>query len=135
MLSRGYGQLLLRKVATAVGSFIACVSLIAFNSTRSSFIATMCYCGIVLGNSFDYSGFLPNYIEVAGNDAAGTFIAWVNTLAWAAAFLITEIINRLSMLTGTRSWKVMWLAPVVCRCGLHAAFIAGFCWLVLFDAV
>ena len=26
-------------------------------------IATLAYCGVVIGNSFDYSGFLPNYIE------------------------------------------------------------------------
>ncbi len=59
MLSKGtYSQLALRKIATTVGSVIACVSLVLFNATRSSFIATLAYCGIVFGNSFDYSGFL-----------------------------------------------------------------------------
>lgn len=110
-----FSQLALRKIATTVGSVIACLSLVAFNATRSSMVATLAYCGIVFGNSFDYSGFLPNYIEVAGNDPAGTFIAWVNTLAWAGAFVSTEIINRLSMISGTRSWRMMWLAPVACR--------------------
>lgn len=125
MLSKGtYSQLALRKIATTVGSAIACVSLVMFDATRSSFIATLAYCGIVFGNSFDYSGFLPNYIEVAGNDPAGTFIAWVNTLAWAGAFVSTEIINRLSMLSGTRSWRTLWLAPVVCRIAATAIYAA-----------
>ena len=43
--------------------------------------------GIVFGNSFDYSGFLPNYIECAGNDPGGVFIAWVNTIAWAGGYV------------------------------------------------
>jgi hypothetical protein len=112
-----FSQVALRKIATAVGSVIACLSLVAFNATRSSAIATLAYCGIVFGNSFDYSGFLPNYIEVAGHDPAGTFIAWVNTLAWAGAFVSTEIINRLSMIVGggARSWQTLWLAPVAIR--------------------
>ena len=105
------------KIATAVGSAIACGSLVAFNATRSSYIATLAYCapappnpffqtgafaisllttrvlllfsagGIVFGNSFDYSGFLPNYIECAGNDPGGVFIAWVNTIAWAGGYV------------------------------------------------
>ena len=32
------------KIATAVGSAIACGSLVAFNATRSSYIATLAYC-------------------------------------------------------------------------------------------
>eukprot|EP01043_Picozoa_sp_COSAG02_P034771 COSAG02_NODE_2451_length_8826_cov_26.741836_6_plen_86_part_00 len=62
---------------------------------------------------------------MAGTDPAGTFIAWVNTLAWAGAFVSTEIINRLSMLSGTRSWRTLWLAPVACRIvatGIYAAW-------------
>ena len=115
MLAKGTSQLMLRKVATAVGSVITCASLLAFNATRSSYIATLAYCGIVLGNSFDYSGFLPNYIEAAGNDPGGVFIAWVNTIAWAGAWLATEAINRLSMLSGVRVYKVLWLSPVIAR--------------------
>ena len=64
MLSRGTSQLMLRRVATAIGSVIACGSMVCFSATRSSYIATLAYCGIVVGNSFDYSGFLPNFIEV-----------------------------------------------------------------------
>jgi hypothetical protein len=50
-------------------------------------------------------------IEVAGHDPAGLFIAWVNTISWAGAFIGTEAINRLSLLSSTRSWQTLWLCP------------------------
>ena len=64
MLAKGVSQLKLRKLATKTGSLIACSSLLAFNATRNVYVATLAYCGIILGNGFDYSGFMPNYIEV-----------------------------------------------------------------------
>ena len=74
------------------------------------------YCGIVLGNSFDYSGFLPNIIEAAGHDPAGHFYSWLNTLGWGASFLVAEMINKLATCGGRgRNWHVVWLSPAVAR--------------------
>ena len=68
--------------------------------------------GIVFGNSFDYSGFLPNYIECAGNDPGGVFIAWVNTIAWAGGYVRSPAALRClgaAALSGTA------LVPPLCR--------------------
>ena len=42
-------------------------------------------------------------------------MAWTNTSAWAGAFVLTEVINRLAMISGTRSWRTLWLLPVALR--------------------
>ena len=41
---------------------------------------------VALGNSFNQSGVTPNYLEVGGPDA-GYFSVWMNTLAWAGAWV------------------------------------------------
>ena len=56
LLRCGVPQLALRKIATAVGTAVSCACLLWFNATRSRYLATLAYCGIVVGNSFDYSG-------------------------------------------------------------------------------
>ena len=115
LLRWGVSQLALRKIATAVGTAVSCACLVAFNSTRSRYLASLAYCGIVIGNSFDYSGFLPNFTELAGDDRSGSFYAWLNTLGWGLSHLVTEGINRLATSSGTRNWTVVWGSPVVAR--------------------
>ena len=117
LLKRGVGQLMLRKLATVYGTAITAASLLIFSGTNSRYVASVAYCGIVLGNSFDYSGFLPNFIELAGHDPAGHFYAWLNTLGWAASFVAAELINRLATIGagGSRRWQLVWLAPAAAR--------------------
>eukprot|EP01051_Picozoa_sp_SAG22_P005842 SAG22_NODE_361_length_11712_cov_6.108155_1_plen_191_part_00 len=115
LLRRGVSQLALRKAATAVGSAISCTCLLLFNATRSRWLASLAYCGIVVGNSFDYSGFLPNFIEAAGDDPSGSFYAWLNTLGWGLSHVAAEAINWLATRGGPRNWNVVWVAPAVCR--------------------
>lgn len=108
-------QLALRKIATAVGTVVSCACLLCFNATRSRYLASLAYCGIVVGNSFDYSGFLPNFIELAGDDRSGSFYAWLNTLGWGLSHVTAQGINMLATRGGTRNWNVVWGAPVVAR--------------------
>jgi sugar phosphate permease len=117
LLKKGTSQLLVRKIATVYGTAITAASLVIFNATRSSIVASGAYCLIVLGNSFDYSGFLPNFIELAGDDPSGSFYAYVNTIGWGLSWLAAEAINRLATLGagGSRRWSVVWLMPALSR--------------------
>eukprot|EP01052_Picozoa_sp_SAG31_P022920 SAG31_NODE_1850_length_7082_cov_7.264786_3_plen_451_part_00 len=115
LLRRNISQLALRKLATSVGSAISCCCLVLFNRTRSRYFASLLYGGIVVGNSFDYSGFLPNFIELAGDDPSGSFYAWLNTFGWAVSHIVAEGINKLATLQGKRDWNVVWLSPVAWR--------------------
>eukprot|EP01050_Picozoa_sp_SAG11_P046312 SAG11_NODE_23616_length_385_cov_1.220280_1_plen_88_part_10 len=66
LLSRGWRQLLLRKLATLCGGIGAVSGLVAFAATRSSVVATVAYCVLSIGNGFNQSGYTSNFLEVAG---------------------------------------------------------------------
>ena len=107
LLAKGWDQLLLRKGATVLGGAIASASLLVLSATRSSFVAMVAFIGITLGNSFNQSGVTANYLEVAGADA-GYFSTWMNTLAWAAAYVAGEAVVRLRTTVGG-GWGWLWL--------------------------
>jgi len=128
LLAKGRPQLLLRKVATVYGTAITSICLVVFYGTRSRYLASLAYCGIVLGNSFDYSGFLPNFIEAAGDDPSGHFYAWLNTVGWGLSFLAERAINFLATVgrgDAQRRWAVVWLVPVSSQAILPLLVVAG----------
>jgi len=107
MLARGTPQLLLRKGATVAGGVIASLSLVVLAATGSPLLASIALTGVTLGNSFNQSGFLPNYLEVAGPDS-GYFNTWMNTLAWAGAYLGSILMVQL------RTWSKPPAQPTIC---------------------
>ena len=64
LLSKGTSQLGIRKIANSIATVLGCSSLVLFVRQKSPAMATLCYCGLLMGNSFDYCGFLPNYLEL-----------------------------------------------------------------------
>ena len=52
-----------------------------------------------------------NFIELAGDDKAGKFYAWLNTLGWGLSYLTAEGINILATYGGARNWAIVWGAP------------------------
>ena len=69
LLARGRPQLELRKGATVLGGGIASASLLVMTATASPVVAMLALTGVTLGNSFNQSGFLSNYLELAGPDS------------------------------------------------------------------
>ena len=94
LLRWGVSQLALRKIATAVGTAVSCACLLCFNATRSRFLASLAYCGIVVGNSFDYSGFLyvhacPCILMCVRVLSSTVKICWSQLLVSFSSFLFT----------------------------------------------
>ena len=79
LLSRGYPQLFLRKAAVTTSSILVICGIVLFDRTRIPWVAALAQVIIFSGSSFDsQAGFLPNTLEVAGDDV-GYFGGIMNT--------------------------------------------------------
>ena len=61
LLTKGVAQLAIRRICNTIAAVLASCSLLLFVRAPTPLLATVCYCGLLAGNSFDYCGFLPGY--------------------------------------------------------------------------
>ena len=80
LVSRGVGELAIRKGASMLAAVSQAVSIVLFGMARTPLTAMLAYCGVVGGGCFHNSGYGPNYLEVGGPDT-GVVSAVGNTLA------------------------------------------------------
>lgn len=80
LVSRGVGELAIRKGASTLAAASQSVSIVLFGLARTPLAAMLAYCGVVGGGCLHNSGYGPNYLEVGGPDT-GVVSAVGNTLA------------------------------------------------------
>ena len=112
LLARGASQILIRRLCNSIATVLGCSSLLLFVRASTPALATLCYCGLLAGNSFDYCGFLPNYLELGGDDTA-YLSSFMNTSNALICFVISSGLAALKRATG--SWALLLAAPVGIR--------------------
>ena len=99
MLSKGVAQLAIRRICNSIAATLASVSLLLFVRAPTPALATLCYCGLLAGNSFDYCGFLPGYLELGGDDTA-YLSSFMNTSNAAICFVVSSALAAIK-----RGWS------------------------------
>lgn len=103
LVSRGVGELAIRKGASTLAAISQAASIVMFGLARTPLSAMLAYCGVVGGGCLHNSGYAPNYLEVGGPDT-GVVSAVGNTLAnvpgmlgpIVAVWAVKEMSNRAS---------------------------------------
>eukprot|EP01046_Picozoa_sp_COSAG06_P008430 COSAG06_NODE_427_length_15900_cov_371.736519_2_plen_121_part_00 len=99
---------------------MASLSLLLFVRAPTAALATLCYCGLLAGNSFDYCGFLPGYLELGGDDTA-YLSSFMNTSNAAICFVVSSLLAYIKRATG--SWVLLLSAPVAIRAVAAVAYL------------
>ena len=112
MLSRGWPQLYLRKLAVWISSVLNWCGIAIFATARAPAVATLGQVLIYAGSSFDsQAGFLPNSLEVCDKDI-GYLGATLNTMSWLVCFLLATPLSYIKMTFG---WKYLFGFPALLR--------------------
>ena len=100
LLLRGLSSLRIQKVMSWAGGVVEAVFFVWFGRCRTSFSATVAWCGVVIGHLLHGSGFYTNYEDIGGPDAA---ILWAcdNTLASLPGFVSPMIAAAIFRRTGS----------------------------------
>ena len=93
-------------------ALLTCSAMAVFIRAKTPFAAAMCHACLVFGNSFDYSGWMPNVLELGGSDTAHFFPA-CNSFVWTLGFVFATLLAWLKRRTG--SWALLFGGPIVMR--------------------
>jgi len=122
LVSRGVGELAIRKGASMLAAVSQAVSIVLFGMARTPLTAMLAYCGVVGGGCFHNSGYGPNYLEVGGPDT-GVVSAVGNTLANAPGMVGPIIaVWAVRQMSERASWMPLFVGTAVIQLVAGAFF-------------
>lgn len=112
LISRGHSRLAVRRRFATVGYSLGAAALVAFTATSSGYVAVGCFCAerlLIVASAV--GSYEPNKLELTSPATAGTFQAFVNSVAALAGVVAVPAAG--AMLQLTESWTSMLLLVAV----------------------